>query len=81
MSQPLQPSADRRPRAPAAGSLPEQVLAHAQAGREVIQDFVPLAASLEWSLGQEGRRKGHARRSSVSQRKPYRQFGDSTDRV
>src|SRR5436309_2296751 len=35
------------------GSLPEQVLAHAQSGREVVQDFVALADSLEWSLGQE----------------------------
>jgi tetratricopeptide (TPR) repeat protein len=34
-------------------SLAEQVLAHAQAGREVIQDFCPLAESLEWELGQE----------------------------
>src|SRR3984957_15383437 len=35
------------------GSPGEQVLAHAQAGREVVQDFVPLAESLEWDLGQE----------------------------
>src|ERR1700722_3944481 len=35
------------------GSPGEQVLAHAQAGREVVQDFVPLADSLEWQLGQE----------------------------
>ncbi len=44
------PSADR-----AAGntSLAEQVLAHAQAGREVVQDFCPLADSLEWELGQQ----------------------------
>src|ERR1051325_6237294 len=34
-------------------SVGEQLLAHAQAGREVIQDFVPLADSLEWELGQE----------------------------
>ena len=32
------------------GSLAEQVLAKAQAGREVVQDFVPLADSLEWRL-------------------------------
>ena len=25
-----------------------QVLAHAQAGREIVQDFVPLAESLKW---------------------------------
>ncbi len=35
------------------GSPGEQVLAHAQAGREIVQDFVPLAASLEWQLGQQ----------------------------
>src|SRR5207253_6632356 len=34
-------------------SLAEQVLTHAQSGREVIQEFVPLAESLEWELGQE----------------------------
>jgi hypothetical protein len=28
------------------GSPAEQVLAHAQAGREIVQDFVPLADSL-----------------------------------
>jgi hypothetical protein len=37
----------------AAGSLPEQLLAHSQAGREIVQDFVASADSLEWSLGQE----------------------------
>ncbi len=36
-----------------APSAAERVLAHAQAGREVVQDFVPLADSLEWRLGQE----------------------------
>jgi hypothetical protein len=35
------------------GSPAEQVLAHAQAGREVVQDSVSLDASLEWNLGQE----------------------------
>jgi hypothetical protein len=35
------------------GSAGEQVLAHAQAGREIVQDFVPLAESLEWNLGQD----------------------------
>ena len=37
----------------AAASLAEQVLAQAQASREVIQEFVPLAKSLEWELGQQ----------------------------
>jgi len=31
------------PDAPRSASPAEQVLAHAQAGREVVQDFVPLA--------------------------------------
>ncbi len=34
-------------------SLPEEVLAKAQSGRTVIQDFCPLAESLEWQLGQD----------------------------
>jgi hypothetical protein len=44
----------RRPRAGAEdGSRrdcfpPEQVLTRARSGREVVQDFVPLADSLEW---------------------------------
>src|SRR5271170_3465668 len=34
-------------------SMAEAILANAQSGRAVIQDFVPLADSLEWVLGQE----------------------------
>lgn len=34
-------------------SSAKDVLAHAQSGREVIQDFCPLAESLEWQLGQQ----------------------------
>ncbi|MBX9677747.1 MAG: tetratricopeptide repeat protein [Gemmataceae bacterium] len=34
-------------------SFAKQVLQHAQSGREVIQDFCPLAESLEWELGQQ----------------------------
>jgi len=34
-------------------SAAEAILAKAQSGRAVIQDFVPLAESLEWQLGQE----------------------------
>src|ERR1022692_3278889 len=46
------PDADtHRRNAPRHGSLGEQVLSHAQAGREIVQDFVPLAESLEWELG------------------------------
>ena len=36
-----------------AGVLTEQILTQAQSSRELIQDFVPLAESLEWDLGQE----------------------------
>jgi hypothetical protein len=36
-----------------AGTLTEQVVTQSQSSREVIQDFVPLAASLEWDLGQQ----------------------------
>jgi tetratricopeptide (TPR) repeat protein len=42
-----------RPEPQATGSPAERVLAHAQAGREVVQEFVPLARSLEWELGQQ----------------------------
>jgi tetratricopeptide (TPR) repeat protein len=34
-------------------STAEAILAKAQSSRAVIQDFVPLAESLEWNLGQE----------------------------
>src|SRR5580693_10417162 len=34
-------------------SAAEAILAKAQSSRAVIQDFVPLAQSLEWQLGQE----------------------------
>jgi hypothetical protein len=42
---------------PYARSTPEaltaEVLTESQSSREVIQDFVPLADSLEWDLGQQ----------------------------
>lgn len=38
----------------ASGHSPcQQVLAHAQSSREVIQEYCPLAESLEWELGQQ----------------------------
>jgi tetratricopeptide (TPR) repeat protein len=44
----------QRPAVPVpADASPAGILAHAQASREVIQDFVPLSESLEWRLGQE----------------------------
>jgi len=45
-----EPAAPRfNPNAPVA----EQVLASAQSSRDVVQDFCPLAESLEWELGQQ----------------------------
>jgi tetratricopeptide (TPR) repeat protein len=41
------------PTVAAGSSLAAQVMAKAQSGRTVVQDFVPLAESLEWNLGQE----------------------------
>jgi hypothetical protein len=32
---------------------PESILLKSQSNRDVIQDFVPLAESLEWKLGQQ----------------------------
>src|SRR5262245_19660420 len=37
---------------PAKATSAEQLLANDQSSREVVQDFVPLAESLEWELGQ-----------------------------
>jgi tetratricopeptide (TPR) repeat protein len=43
-----------KPQSAAPGpSTAESILAKAQSSRAVIQDFVPLADSLEWNLGQE----------------------------
>jgi hypothetical protein len=42
-------TAHKPPRISTAGAI----LTQAQAGRAVLQDFVPLADSLEWTLGQE----------------------------
>src|SRR5947209_477453 len=47
------PPTATRPAVPGRPSSAEDILARSQAGREVVQDFVPLADSLEWRLGQE----------------------------
>jgi len=44
---------EAKPAANTNQSSAQAVLAHAQSGREVIQDFCPLADSLEWQLGQQ----------------------------
>jgi hypothetical protein len=60
-------------------SLGEQVLAHAQSGRQVIQDFVPLAESLEWELGQQYLRdRGNKAFISDSSPVPYVVNSDGT---
>src|SRR5438874_4047338 len=46
----LPPASDRVALKQSAG---EQILSNAQSSRLVIQDFVPLAHSLEWELGQQ----------------------------
>jgi tetratricopeptide (TPR) repeat protein len=51
MSAATKPKSDKAAAAPR--SLGEAILAKAQSGRDVVQDFVPLADSLEWQLGQE----------------------------
>src|SRR6266567_1136658 len=38
---------------PARKTIVEQILTNAQDSRPVVQDFVPLAESLEWELGQQ----------------------------
>jgi tetratricopeptide (TPR) repeat protein len=38
---------------PSFAGLAEEVVSHAQSSRDVIQDFVPLADSIEWELGQQ----------------------------
>lgn len=49
---PRAPEPPPPPRAPARGPSPLDIFAHATAGRVVIQDFCPLADSLEWQAGQ-----------------------------
>src|SRR3954467_12199829 len=53
------------------------ILAQAQSGREVIQDFCPLADSLEWELGQEylrARQQGLHLRRHAGPLRPLRAF-------
>src|SRR6266478_6442315 len=40
-------------RAAPTASAAQQILSNAQSSRLVVQDFVPLAQSLEWELGQQ----------------------------
>src|SRR5438876_9834768 len=51
----IQTATPQAHRVAAAGpqSAAEAILAKAQSGRAIIQDFVPLADSLEWQLGEQ----------------------------
>src|SRR5437870_11801851 len=60
-------------------ALTEQVLTQSQSSREVIQDFVPLADSLEWDLGQQYlRQRGNKAFISDSSAVPYVINNDGT---
>jgi tetratricopeptide (TPR) repeat protein len=55
------------------------VLAHAQAGRELVQDFMPLAESMEWELGQQYlRERGNKAFLSDASPVPYVVNNDGT---
>src|SRR5882724_6215765 len=55
------------------------ILASAQSSRQVIQDFVPLAESLEWNLGQEYlRQRGNKAFLSDASPVPYVINNDGT---
>ena len=47
----------------------DAILGRAQSSREIIQDFVPLAESLEWELGQEYLR-GRGNKAFISDAAP-----------
>ena len=53
MSRPLTEAEKNVVKFPSSKSVAEQILTNAQDSRPVVQDFVPLAQSLEWELGQQ----------------------------
>jgi tetratricopeptide (TPR) repeat protein len=72
-------AAPRPPSAPAGPALAQAILAQAQSNRPVIQDFVPLADSLEWNLGQEYlRQRGNKAFLSDASPVPYVINNDGT---
>ena len=74
MPTPPQPDKGHRPEA-----LTDQVLTQSQSSREVIQDFVPLADSLEWDLGQQYlRQRGNKAFISDASPVPYVINNDGT---
>ena len=53
MSLPLTEAEKNSAKFPPTKTIAEQILTNAQDSRPVVQDFVPLAQSLEWELGQQ----------------------------
>jgi hypothetical protein len=53
VSRPLTEAEKNAAKFPASKTFAEQILTNAQDNRPVVQDFVPLAGSLEWELGQQ----------------------------
>ena len=53
MSRPRSEGEKNAAKFPPTKTIAEQILTNAQDSRPVVQDFVPLAESLEWELGQE----------------------------
>ena len=51
MSRPLTEVEKNAAKFPPSKTLAEQILTNAQDSRPVVQDFVPLADSVEWELG------------------------------
>ena len=53
MARPLTEAEKNAAKFPANKTIAEQILTNAQDSRPVVQDFVPLAESMEWELGQQ----------------------------
>jgi tetratricopeptide (TPR) repeat protein len=72
-------TASRPSPAPTGPALAQAILAQAQSNRPVIQDFVALADSLEWNLGQEYlRQRGNKAFLSDASPVPYVVNNDGT---
>src|ERR1700690_4066092 len=53
MARPLTETEKNAAKFPQVKTIAEQILTNAQDSRPLVQDFVPLAESLEWELGQQ----------------------------
>jgi hypothetical protein len=69
VSRPLTEAEKNTAKFPPSKSISEHILTNAQDSRPVVQDFVPLADSLEWELGQQYLRdRGASERLRLFQR-------------